>query len=214
MKKGNKKLKTIHIDDHQLFIDGIYSLLQSEPIIDWKGNAKNIADGLELFSRVKADLVILDYFLPDGTGLSMAKKILEINPETIILMVTMENSPFIIQECEKVGIKGYLNKTLGKNELLQSIQLAMDGKASFPSYLEEDIQQPEGLSKLRLLSKREKQVAKLITDGYTSPEISEKLYLSQFTVNTHRRNVLKKLGMSNTAQLSALISKIPDWEFE
>ncbi|RZS97473.1 response regulator [Cecembia calidifontis] len=204
-----EKIRLIHIDDHLIFLQGLRSMLAENPKIAYLGNAGTLADGLKLFRSINPDLVLLDYFLPDGKGLSLAQEFLSINPDIKIVMLTMEDHPDLMEICRSFGVLGFLSKTVDKQELFKAIDEVMQGKPFFPE------SQTTGLSsagtgaeeKLALLSIREKQIAYLITEGYTSAEISQKLFLSQFTVNTHRRNVLHKLGLSNTAQLAALMAK-------
>jgi len=203
------KIRLIHIDDHLIFLQGLKTMLAENPKIAYLGNAGTIADGMNLFHSQKPDLVLLDYFLPDGKGLSMAQELLSLDPDVKIVMLTMEDHPDLMEICRSFGVMGFLSKTVDKEELFQAIHEVMEGRPSFPK------NQGKGMlstgtdadEKLALLSNREKQIAYLITEGYTSVEISQKLFLSQFTVNTHRRNVLHKLGLSNTAQLAALMSK-------
>jgi DNA-binding NarL/FixJ family response regulator len=204
-----EKIRLIHIDDHLIFLQGLRSMLAENPKIAYLGNAGTLADGLKLFRSINPDLVLLDYFLPDGKGLSLAQEFLSINPDIKIVMLTMEDHPDLMEICRSFGVLGFLSKTVDKQELFRAIDEVMQGKPFFPE------SQITGLTsagtgaeeKLALLSIREKQIAYLITEGYTSAEISQKLFLSQFTVNTHRRNVLQKLGLSNTAQLAALMAK-------
>lgn len=203
------KIRLIHIDDHLIFLQGLKTMLAENPNIAYLGNAGTIADGMKLFHSQKPDLVLLDYFLPDGKGLSMAQELLSLDPDVKIVMLTMEDHPDLMEICRSFGVMGFLSKTVDKEELFLAIYEVMQGRPYFPEYQGTGTVSTgtEAEEKLALLSNREKQIAYLITEGYTSVEISQKLYLSQFTVNTHRRNVLHKLGLSNTAQLAALMSK-------
>ncbi len=201
------KIKLIHIDDHLLFIQGVYSLLQSEDHIQWMGHAPNLEEGIELTKSQKPEVVLLDYFLPDGNGINAVPKILSITPSAKIIMLTMENNQEIIQACREAGVMGFLPKSIDKDELIQAIISAVEGKTSFP-VIEIPVDFSErGSNPLETLSKREKEIAFLIAQGLTSAQISEKLHLSLLTINTHRRNLLQKLDLNNAAQLSALVSR-------
>lgn len=202
-----KKIKLIHIDDHLLFIQGVYSLLQSEDHIQWMGHASSLEEGIELTKSQKPEVVLLDYFLPDGNGINAVPKILSITPSAKIIVLTMENNPEIIRACREAGVMGFLPKSIDKDELIQAILSAVEGKTSFPVIEIPMDFSDRGSNPLETLSKREKEIAFLIAQGLTSAQISEKLHLSLLTINTHRRNLLQKLDLNNAAQLSALVSR-------
>ncbi|MGY6520122.1 MAG: response regulator [Mongoliitalea sp.] len=194
-----------HIEDHQLFVEGIYSLIKKENNITWLGSAFTGTDGVRDVLRLQPDVVLLDYFLPDMNGLEAAQKILNLLPTTSILILSMESSAELIKKCRANGILGFLPKTTDKQSLLQAIQSVHQKIPVFPAIEEIPKEIPSGLN---VLSKREKEIAILIAQGFTSAQISEKLFLSLLTVNTHRRNLIHKLKLSNTAQLSAWVSKL------
>lgn len=204
---SKKKLKLIHIDDHVLFVQGIYSLLQNEVNIQWAGSGENISDALSMIKTYKPEIVLLDYFLPDGNGIAAIKQILSARPKTIILMLTMENSAEVMEKCKAAGVMAFLPKSIDKKQLLDAIWDAAAGIGTFPQLESRQPTMDSDAEKIQSLSKREKEIGYLIAKGLSSVEISEKLFLSLLTVNTHRRNLRKKLNLSNTAQLTSLISK-------
>ncbi|EMS30929.1 two component transcriptional regulator, LuxR family [Mariniradius saccharolyticus AK6] len=204
---SKKKLKLIHIDDHVLFVQGIYSLLQNEVNIQWAGSGENISDALSMIKTYKPEIVLLDYFLPDGNGIAAIKQILSARPKTIILMLTMENSAEVMEKCKAAGVMAFLPKSIDKKQLLDAIWNAAAGIGTFPQLESRQPAMDSDAEKIQSLSKREKEIGYLIAKGLSSVEISEKLFLSLLTVNTHRRNLRKKLNLSNTAQLTSLISK-------
>jgi DNA-binding NarL/FixJ family response regulator len=203
----NNRMRLIHIDDHVLFVQGVYSLLETEPNINWVGSAATFREGLEMVEEHMPDLVLLDYFLPDGTGDEAARKILTTKPNTPIIMLTMENNSSVMEKCKESGVMAFLPKSIDKDQLLKAIWAAASGEKTFPVLEKQLIQSDSYMTKLDILSKREKEVAYWISKGLSSLQVSEKLFLSQLTVKTHRRNLLKKLGFNNTAQLTALVSK-------
>jgi DNA-binding NarL/FixJ family response regulator len=203
-----KKIRLLHIDDHLLFVQGVYSLLVGESEIHWLGSASNIAEGVAMVADLKPDLVLLDYFLPDGNGIEATKKILSIFPKIPIIILTMENNPSVLEKCKEAGVMAFLPKNIDKDQLTKAITAATSGQTTFPVLQSLPSHEDSELKKLDNLSKREKEIAVLVAKGLTSQQISEKLFLSLLTVNTHRRNLLHKLGLSNTAQLSTLISRL------
>lgn len=187
-------------------MQGLYSLLLDESAVQWMGSAPTVEEGLKLCRVEKPDIVLLDYFLPDGTGLVAAQKILAENPSTRILILTMEDSFAVMEQCKEAGVLGFLSKSIGRDELIKALLAASKGESTFPKLREKKPFQKPISTKLNLLSKREKEIAYLVAQGLTSTEIAEKLFLSLLTVNTHRRNMLGKLDVKNMAQLSLLIN--------
>lgn len=201
----NKKISVYHIDDHKLIVQGIYSLIGEDPEINWLGSAHTGTEGVEGIRSLKPEVLLLDYFLPDMNGLEVAQQTLSALPETSILILSMETDPELIKRCKESGILGFLPKSTDQQTLLNAIRSVYEKQAVFPKILAQNNAEPTGLE---LLSKREKEIAQLIAQGYTSAQISEKLFISLLTVNTHRRNIINKLELSNTAQLSAWFSKL------
>jgi DNA-binding NarL/FixJ family response regulator len=200
------KIRILHIDDHLLFVQGVYSLVGDQPNIEWLGSATTIKEGLQLCEKYRPEVVLLDYFLPDGNGIIAAQQLISMIPNIHIIILTMESNAHVIEKCREVGVKAFLPKSIDRDILMESIESAIQGKTSFPKYkIKEESNKPLD-NRIDLLSKREKEIALLISEGLTSAQISEKLFLSLLTVNTHRRNLLNKLNLNNTAQLSALIS--------
>ncbi|MFD2201159.1 response regulator transcription factor [Shivajiella indica] len=201
-----KKVRILHIDDHLLFVQGVFSLIGEEAGISWLGSASTVHEGLKLAKKLKPEVVLLDYFLPDGNGLQVAKEMIAMNPNVHIIMLSMESSPHVIDKCKEAGVKAFLPKSIDKNTLMEVILGATEGRTSFPEINKNSFVAKPLENKLDILSKREKEIALLISQGFTSAQISERLFLSPLTVNTHRRNLLNKLKLNNTAQLSAVIS--------
>lgn len=200
------RIRLLHIDDHLLFVQGVYSLLLDESAVQWMGSASTVEEGIKLCRVEKPDIVLLDYFLPDGTGLVATQKILAENPSTRILILTMEDSLAVMEQCKEAGVLGFLPKSIGRDELIKALLAASKGESTFPKLGEKKPFHKPISTKLDLLSRREKEIAYLVAQGLTSTEIAEKLFLSLLTVNTHRRNMLGKLDVKNIAQLSLLIN--------
>lgn len=202
------ELKIVHIDDHLLFAQGIYSLLGQETFIEELVHAENFQEGLKISDQLHPDIILLDYFLPDSKGIESIRKLREVCPTSKVILLTMETNPEVITKCRNEGAVGFLSKSISKKELLDTLKNAMENIPTFPpaSAINLGITKPH--SRLNILSKREKQIANLIAEGLTSVEIAEKLFLSDLTVNTHRRNLIQKLGLKNSAQLVAFIENL------
>lgn len=206
-----KPVRIFHIDDHLLFTQGVYSLLYDVPEITWLGSATNMQQGLQGCRVLQPDLLLLDYFLPDGNGLDLAKQLMQEDPSLHIIFLTMENSRSIMQQCKEMGIGGYLLKSTGRTELLDAIKTVQQRQQYYMW------RQPDNLplsehDKLQRLSKREREIVLLVCEGMTTAEIADKLNLSQLTVSTHRKNLLRKLDLKNAAQLAMLATRIKEMD--
>ena len=199
------EIKIVHIDDHLLFAQGVYSLIGTESFIQELSHAQSFKKGLEEVKRIQPDIILLDYFLPDSDGIASIRELKKVSVSSKIILLTMENNPNIVDKCRMEGAIGYLPKSISKKALIQALNNAIEGIPTFPESTGENTQGLETYSKLNILSKREKEIAYLIAEGWTSAEIAEKLFLSDLTVNTHRRNLIQKLGLKNSAQLVAFV---------
>ncbi|GAB2484943.1 response regulator transcription factor [Algoriphagus taiwanensis] len=202
------EIKLVHIDDHLLFAQGVYSLIGNESFIQELVHAETLKEGLEWVKKIQPDLILLDYFLPDSNGIGSIRELKKICPGCGIILLTMENNPEVMEKCRQEGAIGYLPKSISKKALLDAINNAIQDIPTFPEMSPLAPKAPEAPSQMNILSKREKQIANLITQGYTSAEIAEQLFLSELTVNTHRRNLIHKLGLKNSAQLVAFIENL------
>ncbi|GMQ27474.1 response regulator transcription factor [Algoriphagus confluentis] len=202
------EISIVHIDDHLLFAQGVYSLIGNETFIQNLVHAETLSEGLELVKKIQPELVLLDYFLPDSKGVESIQKLRDIYPDCRIILLTMENNPEVMEKCRREGAIAYLPKSISKKDLVEALENAIQDIPTFPQLSPDPPLVSESKSQLNILSKREKQIANLITKGYTSAEIAEQLFLSEFTVNTHRRNLIHKLGLKNSAQLVAFIENL------
>jgi two-component system nitrate/nitrite response regulator NarL len=198
-------------DDHKMFIEGMSALLSGEGNIHIVGHALHGTEVLKIISEQKVDLVLLDVNMPDMDGIEISKEIKLKSPETIILAVTMHNEESFLTNMIKNGASGYILKNTGKDELLEAISTVMEGKNYFSKEVTENLlhsmmpgdnKKSNGSIKPQLkISRREKEVLKLICEEFTTPEIADKLCISLNTVESHRSNLLAKLNVRNLAGL-------------
>lgn len=184
-------------DDHKIFAEGIMSVTKEVQWLQWEGMVHTVADTLTLCRNKQPEVLLLDYHLPDGKGIDVANTLLKEFPQLIILMLSMENDNDIIYQCKTTGVMGYLIKNLSSDELLSAINDAVSGTPVFMWSPDS----PTGNKRADVLSKREKEIIHWVRQGLTSHEIAEKLFLSTYTVDTHRRNILRKLDLKNTAMM-------------
>lgn len=197
------KVRILHIDDHMLFTQGIRYLLTENPVFEWLGGASSGKEGVEKALNFKPDLVIVDFFIPETNGVDIGKEILKALPKTKLVLLTMENSYLIIQNAKEKGFSAWISKAAEKDELLSILErVGRSEEKIFPEQVPVQTSPIPGNYKFDQLTKREREILLLITQGFTSQQIADKLFLSLLTVNTHRRNLLSKLGIKNFAQLS------------
>jgi DNA-binding NarL/FixJ family response regulator len=190
------------VDDHQLVIEGIASFLQKEKHITVAGYATTAMACIDFFKTKTADVILMDINLPDMSGLDLCKLIkLNYPGIAIIALSTLSQGSYITQIIEN-GASGYLLKNADKEEILAAIATVQSGKTFF-SFEAGKIYKAttEKRTGLAVLSKREKEILKLIAEGFTNLEISKQLFISIDTVDTHRKNLYTKLNVKNTALL-------------
>lgn len=185
-------------DDHKIFAQGIQMVLKEQEGISWVGEAFTAKDAYQLYEDRRPDIFLLDYHFPDGNGYQVAEKILLMYPQASIIILSMENDNDIMNQCRLLGVKGYIIKNLSSDELLDAIEQVNAGNTVFMwgEELQAQIKEEDGG-----LSKREKEIVSLISKGLTSLEIAASINLSVLTINTHRRNILRKLNLKNTAMM-------------
>ncbi len=203
MFKSDNMIRVFIVDDHPVVIEGIHSLLQHEKDIEWAGQAMNAQSCLGYFVNNTADIVLMDINLPDINGVDLCKALKDKYPGIFILGLSTYNQGIYIKKMMENGASGYILKNSSKDELLKAIHAVHEGSIYFSGEVGEALQQYQQSSQeaIPALSRREKEVLELIAEGYTNPEIAEKLFVSQFTVDSHRKNLIAKLKVKNTAML-------------
>ena len=196
-------IRVFIVDDHPVVIEGIHSLLQNEKDIAWVGQAMNAASCLGFFVNNTADVVLMDISMPGMDGVELCAVMKEKYPGVFILGLSTFNQGLYIKKMMENGASGYILKNSSKEELITAIHSVNDGSIFFSGEVGQALEEYQKYSKtkLPLLTPREKEVLELIAEGYTNPQIAEKIFLSQFTVDSHRKNLLAKLNVKNTAML-------------
>ncbi len=195
-------------DDHKIFRDGIRSLLAREKDIHVVADVSNGSELLETVKEHQVDVVIMDIDMGEPNGVETTRLLKQDHPHISVLILSMLGvHEFVLQALEN-GATGYLLKNAGKDEVLTAIRCISKGDSYFSrevsAILIEALHNPRSdrrhSSKIPI-SAREAEVLKLIAQEYSNPEIAQKLFISIRTVDTHRRNLLEKIGVKNTAGL-------------
>lgn len=205
-----EKIKILIADDHTMFVDGIDSILQGVEDIAVVGRCYDGKSILDFAKKNEVDIVLLDVNLPDMSGIDVCAELLNENPKLNILAISMFNEESFVSEILNNGAKGYILKNTGREELLRAIRTVNKGETYFSDEVTQTIM--KGLMKKRKASKkssdfypkisrREKEVLKLIIDEHTTQEIADKLFISLKTVESHRSSLLAKVNARNSAGL-------------
>ncbi|MEM7106962.1 MAG: response regulator transcription factor [Bacteroidota bacterium] len=203
-----KKLKVILVDDHALLLDGIASLLTNIKYISVVGKTSSGEEAINLASELNPDLILMDIVMHGMTGIEATRWIKEQHPEIKIILLSSEVNEDYITLGVKSGIDGYLPKNVEKPALVEAINRVVAGEKYFAQpvtdiILDSFYKQSQGKKKSTSneLSKRENEVLQQVAMGRTNAEVAEDLYISVKTVETHKTNILSKLGLRNTAEL-------------
>ena len=202
-----KLIKILIADDHKIVIDGIKSLLTEEANFKVVGEVDNGQQVLHFIKDNEVDVFLVDVTMPVMNGIETTKAVKEVLPDAKILALTMHEDPQYFKKMVESGASGYILKNTDKHELVKAIQLIAEGRNYFSNEMYSDFimgrikPDKESEDPEMFLTKREIEVLKLIADEMKNHEIAEKLFISTRTVDTHRRNLLQKLDVKNTAGL-------------
>ena len=194
------KIKVFITDDHYMVVEGIRSLLQHEPDIEWMGHAMNASSCLAFLQQQQPDIILMDINLPDKSGIDLCKEVLEKYPGIYIIGLSTFNQQSFIQKMIDNGAFGYVLKNATQQELMEGIHTVMSGRQYLSHEAAQSLRKSSS-GNTPVLTRREKEVLGLIADGLTNNEIAEKLFISSTTVDTHRKNLLAKFEAKNIAAL-------------
>jgi DNA-binding NarL/FixJ family response regulator len=197
-------LRIALIDDHEIFRVGLRSLLESARDIEIVAEASDAASAIRIIRDHKPDLVILDYSMPGLTGLEVMQTIKERYNSVRVILLTASKSEAVVSEALAKGVQAIVMKQDASEELLQAIRHS----GSQDAYLSRGVAAlAERHDNLANLTQREKQVLRMVAQGYRNREIAESLHISLKTVDTHRTNLMRKLDLHSLVELVDLANK-------
>jgi len=199
-------IKVIIADDHQLFRKGVKALIQSADNLKVVAEAADAPELMELLHLQPADVLLLDISLPSASGLELLEKIKVAFPNLKCIMLTMhEEKQYVVQSLQK-GADGYLLKEADETELKEAINQVYEGKKYFKNRISELILESiaSPASEVESLTKREKEIISMVAEGKITKEIADLLCVSVRTVETYRSRIMKKMEVSNTAEMVRL----------
>jgi two-component system nitrate/nitrite response regulator NarL len=191
-------IRIVIAEDHQALIDGIKFMIEFESDIEVIGEANDGEELIEIVKRKRPDIVLTDIRMPKCDGICATKSIMENNPETKVIGFSMFEQTEAISQMQTAGAKGYILKNSSLKKVLEAIRTVAKGGI----YFDDAITTHDSLTKEEIiLSKREKEILQLIGEGKTSQEIADILFIGKTTVDTHRKNIIKKINIHGKTDL-------------
>ena len=208
---GESKTAVVIVEDHRLFREGLKSLLADKTNFEIVGEAGDGLEALRCIRKRQPNLVLLDISMPKMNGISVMREINSQFPEIKILALTIHESDQYVLEAFEAGADGYCLKDAGRRELMVAITSVLDGKKYISPTISDKVMEGylTGRKKLKsqttwdTITPREKEVLKLLGEGYQNKEIADMLHISVKTVEKHRANIMNKLDLHNAAALTA-----------
>ncbi|GAA4442512.1 response regulator transcription factor [Ravibacter arvi] len=201
-----KRIEVAIVDDHAVVIDGLVAMLSSCDEIRIVYTTHNGRDLLEYLQANVPDVLLMDIQMPEIGGIELARLVLQRQPKVKIIAFSSFDDSGYVKSVMRKGAKGYLLKNSDKQTIIRAIGRVMSGEEFLDDAIKNIILQETITGRRRSiyeipLTKREKELVKLIAEGHSSQEIADKLYISLRTVETHRLNIKQKMGVKNTAGL-------------
>lgn len=195
-----KKYSVLLVDDHRMLLDGLKSLIVDP--FEVRAIAASGADALTHIKTTEFDVLITDYEMPGINGLELVKAARLAQPEMKIIVLSMHDDPAVVRELLRIGALGYLLKKNTGINLSEALQKVIEGKRYLSNEIAELlIHAPHDEEEKSTLTAREIEILKLVAKEYNSRQISEILFISERTVETHRKNILRKTGATNLVGL-------------
>jgi two-component system, NarL family, nitrate/nitrite response regulator NarL len=199
---GMDKRSILLVDDHRILLDGVKNLLSSSNEFEVKGTAASGKEALELIKANEYDILVTDYELPGLTGLELIKAAKTVLPEMKIVVLSMHDDPSVVKEILRAGVNGYILKKDTHKTLVDALHKVVNGKRFLSDEISDLlIQMADEPDERGVLTAREVEILRLVAKEYSSRQIAEILFISERTVETHRKNILKKTGASNLVGL-------------
>ncbi|MCF0074891.1 response regulator transcription factor [Dyadobacter sp. CY261] len=194
--------KLLIVDDHRIFTDGIRFLIEHSTDLKVVGVLHSGSEVIPFLSGNPVDIMLLDIDLPDMQGFEVASMVKKYHPHVRILILSMLDDAESMGRMFEVGVKGYCIKSDGRDEIFKGIEKIRKGDSHWPKSYLELLSKQAGKTSDSRLTQREKEIIALICKGSTSGAIAEKLFVSVRTVETHRKNIYRKLNVHTSVELA------------
>jgi DNA-binding NarL/FixJ family response regulator len=198
-------INVVILDDHLMVLEGLQTMLDNQQNIVVTNTFNRGLDLLKFLETETPNIILLDINLPDSNGIDLCKTITNLYPQINIIGLSNFNDTSFIKNMIRNGAKGYLLKNTTKEELIKAIKTANHGKTYLPTKLKDKLLNEsfgvQSSTFIPKLTRRENEILNCIAEEFTNSEIADKLFISTKTVESHRKNLLQKFGVRNTAGL-------------
>jgi DNA-binding NarL/FixJ family response regulator len=212
---ARKRVKVLIVDDHPVVRYGLLQMLSNEPDFEICGEAASAQEALALVDQRRPDIAVVDISLKGTNGIELVKQIHAMRPEARILVSSMHDEKLFAERALRAGANGYINKQVAVTEMVSAIRRVLSGKVYLsPPMTERMVERAARLdsdasrSVIQRLSDRELEVFSLLGDGLSTREVAQRLNLSVKTIETHRAQIKRKLGLRNSTEL---IQRAVEW---
>lgn len=200
---SDRRIKVILVDDHHIVLDGLESLLQQEPEFQVLASLHSGEEVLEMLKTQQPNILLTDFSLPGISGIDFVRQVKKLYPQVKIIVLSMHDEAHIIKSVLKEGVDGYLLKNIQHSELKSAIRHVAQGlpyvSPEVTRLLMDEMNKPK--DEPELLTDRELDVLRLIAKEFSNKEIADKLFISERTVETHRKNIFRKTKTSSLVGL-------------
>jgi len=217
MSEKKSPIRVLLVDDHYIIRQGIAALLDNQPTLQVVGQADSGKEALEFLANNPADVVLMDIDMPGMSGIETTEHITRDYPDTKVLVLSIHDEEKFIAKVSQAGAHGYMLKNISKEHLIQGVEMVASGQYYFSREVLEimmnhlstaDHHDDDFPSKRVVFTPREMDVIRLINAGRSNADIAEELFISTRTVDTHRRNILQKVGVTNSAALIRYVTEL------
>lgn len=209
----HSNIRIVVVDDHILFREGLVAIVRSEANIEVVGQAGTVREAIDLVVSVKPDVVLMDFGLPDGTGVDATRAIMKEDPGCKIIFLTMSEEDEDLFSAVRSGAKGYLLKNMHPSKLVATIKSVFDGESALSRSMTLRLMEELARTKEPLhngdptLTRRELDVLRELASGFSNSEIADHLVIAENTVKYHVHSILDKLGLSDRREAAEYAKK-------
>ena len=213
-----QKKSILIVDDHPLFREGLKAIIKRNPGYDVIGEAGNGREALKMTKKLKPDLALLDISLPDQSGIELIRDMLKLSTETRVIIISVYSKIDYIIKAFQAGARGYVAKESATDKLLQGIGSVLSGDYFMDTSVSQKVvKKLVGMQANEImgtdasydtLTPREQEVMVMAAEGFSTKEISERLYISPKTVENHRYSIMRKLDLHSSIEIARYAAKL------